>query len=47
MGFSVDLTVSGDGLLETENSGYMDLDYDLDIPIVGTQNVSCSIILTR
>ena len=47
MGFSVDLTVSGDGLLETENSGYMDLDYELDIPIVGTQNVSCSIILTR
>ncbi len=47
MGFSVDLAVSGDGLLETENSGYMDLDYELDIPIVGTQNVSCSIILTR
>ena len=47
MGFSVDLTVSGDGLLEAENSGYMDLDYELDIPIVGTQNVSCSIILTR
>ena len=47
MGFSVDLTVSGDGLLETENSCYMDLDYELDIPIVGTQNVSCSIILTR
>ena len=47
MGFSVDLTVSGDGLLENENSGYMDLDYELDIPIVGTQNVSCSIILTR
>ena len=47
MGFSVDLTVSGDGLLETENSGYTDLDYELDIPIVGTQNVSCSIILTR
>lgn len=47
MGFSVDLTVSGDGLLEAENSGYMDLYYDLDIPIVGTQNVSCSIILTR
>ena len=47
MGFSVDLTVSGDGLLEDENSGYMDLDYELDIPIVGTQNVSCSIILTR
>lgn len=47
MGFSVDLAVSGDGLLETENSGYMDLDYELDIPIVGTQNVSCSIILNR
>ena len=47
MGFSVDLTVSGDGLLETENSGYMDLDYEVDIPIVGTQNISCSIILTR
>ena len=46
MGFSVDLTVS-DGLLETENSGYTDLDYELDIPIVGTQNVTCSIILTR
>ena len=34
MGFSVDLTVSGDGLLETGNSGYMDLDYELDIPIM-------------
>ena len=34
MGFSVDLTVSGDGLLETENSGYMDLDYELDLSLI-------------
>ena len=47
-GFPIDVVVSGSGKIESENSGYMDLTYEFEIPIVGgTEEVDCHLTLTK
>lgn len=48
LGFPIDVVVSGSGKIESENSGYMDLTYEFEIPIVGgTEEVDCQLTLTK
>ena len=47
MGISVDMTVSGIGYLESEDSGLFELNYQLDIPLIGTQNIECTITISQ
>ena len=47
LGIPTDVQVSGNGKLESENTGYMDLTYSFDVPILGSQSTSCNIILSR
>ena len=48
LGFPIDVVVSGSGKIESENSGYMDLTYEFEIPIVGgTEEVDCHLTLTK
>ena len=44
----MDIDVEGDGKIESENSGYMDLTYEFEIPIVGgTEELDCHLTLTK
>ena len=48
LGFPIDVIVSGSGKIESENSGYMDLSYEFEIPIFGgTEEVDCQLTLTK
>ena len=47
LGVPTDVQVSGNGKIESENAGYMDLTYSFEIPIFGPQSTSCHIILSR
>lgn len=47
LGIPTDVQVSGNGKIESENTGYMDLTYSFDVPILGSQSTSCNIILSR
>ncbi len=42
-----DVTVSGSGRIESKTAGSMDLTYAFEIPLVGAQNISCQIILSK
>ena len=47
LGIPTDVQVSGNGKIESEDAGYMDLTYSFEIPILGSQSTSCYIILSR
>lgn len=47
LGIPTDVQVSGNGKIESENTGHMDLTYSFDVPILGSQSTSCNIILSR
>ena len=47
LGVPTPVQVSGDGKIESEDAGYMDLTYSFEIPILGSQSTSCYIILSR
>jgi len=47
LGVPTNVEVSGDGKIESEDAGYMDLTYSFEIPILGSQSTSCYIILSR
>ena len=44
----MDIDVQGDGKIESENSGYMDLTYEFEIPVIGgTEALDCQLTLTK
>ena len=44
----MDIDVEGDGKIESESSGYMDLTYEFEIPIIGgTEALDCQLTLTK
>ena len=44
----MDIDVEGAGKIESENSGYMDLTYEFEIPLVGgTEELDCHLTLTK
>lgn len=47
LGFPLDVIVSGDGQISSANAGYMNLTYSFDIPLVGAQQITCSITMTK
>ena len=47
MGLDFPVSVSGSGLIIDANSGTMNLTFSFDIPLLGTQSLSCEINLTK
>ena len=48
LGFPIDVVVSGSGKIESENSGYMDLTYEFEIPVIGgAEELDCQLTLTK
>ena len=44
----MDIVVEGDGKIQTESSGYMDLIYEFEIPVVGgTEELDCHLNLEK
>jgi hypothetical protein len=47
LGFPLDVIVTGTGQVSSENTGYMNLTYSFDIPLVGNQSIDCSITMIK
>lgn len=47
LGVPLDVDIEGDGAVNLDSTGVMDLTYSFEIPIVGSQSVDCAIILSK
>lgn len=47
LGIPLDIQVEGTGKINLNNTGEMYLTYSFDIPLVGSQSISCDISLTK
>ena len=47
LGFPLDVVVTGSGQISSENTGYMNLTYSFDVPLMGSQEVDCSITMIK